>query len=173
MRKLVARSAIKALVSLCLFAGGCDMLLEKEVHLIPAGFNGDVFIVPGIGTGSRPIRQGGASVFVVPTDGILITQDKASPRWRKSRFYYVKPNGQRQLLEELPSSVPDTPENRMDRRPIVWFERSGALAGINLPCTVRYIQFYVGSRADLLSRDPQAAESRFLQFVKTGRACKK
>jgi hypothetical protein len=172
MVSFIARSALKVLALPCLLAGGCGMFLEREVHLIPDGFKGDVFIVPGIGAGSRPIRQGGASVFVVPANGILITQDKTTLKWHESRFYYVKPNGLRQRLEEVPSSVPGTQENRSNRRPIVWFEKSGTIAGVNLPCTVHYMQYYVGSRAHLLARgDAGADERRFLEFVKTGRAC--
>lgn len=118
-----------------------------------------------------PVRREGASVFVVPASGILITQDEVSSRLHRVTFYYVEADGQRQRLEEVPYSVPDTPENRANRRPIVGFQRSVTLEDKNLPCAVRYVQFYVGSRSHLLARDSRADERRFLDFVRTGRAC--
>jgi hypothetical protein len=171
MHKLVSRSFLWMLTLSLLTASGCGIFLDHEVYLIPSGFRGDVFLVLGIGAGVPPVRREGASVFVVPANGILVTQDRLSSRWVRSTFYSVEADGQRQRLEEVPSSVPDTPGNRANRRPIVWFQRTVTLQDKNLPCVVRYAQFYVGSRSHLLARDSEADERRFLDFVRTGRAC--
>jgi hypothetical protein len=150
---------------------GCGMSSYMEIHLLPAGYQGDVFIVPGISAGAPPRREGGATVFHVPADGILITQDHPISGLHFSKFYYVQPNGQRQRLEYEPSSISDTSKNRADKRPFVWFERDGTISGVNLPCPVSFTRYYVGSRAHLIARYPDADELRFHDFLRKSRVC--
>jgi hypothetical protein len=150
---------------------GCGICSYTEIHLLPAGYQGDVFIVPGIAAGTPPRREGGATMFYVPADGILITQDHPISGLHFSKFYYVQPNGERQRLEYEPSSISDTSKNRADKRPFVWFEREGTISGVDLPCPVSFIQYYVGSRAHLLARSPDAEELRFQNFLKKSRVC--
>jgi hypothetical protein len=153
------------------FLIGCGMSSNAEVHLLPAGYQGDVFIVPGVAAGVPLSREGGATVFHIPANGILVTQDQPKSGWRSSLFYYLQPNGERQRLDYEPSSIPDTPKNRSDRRPVVWFERSGTVSSVDLPCSVDYVQYYVGSRAHLLTRLPDADELRFRDFIKKSHVC--
>jgi hypothetical protein len=158
-------------VLILLFTVRCGVFCETEVHLLPAGYRGDVFIVPGIANGDSPHREGRAIVFQIPADGILVTQDRPSRRWHFSRFYYLHPDGKRQRLEYVASSISDTPENRADERPIAWFERSGTISGTDFPCTVNFVQYYVGSRGHLLSRARDSDELQFDAFIKRGHLC--
>ena len=164
--KLVA----SVIMGVC-FLLGCGMSSNTEIHLLPAGYQGDVFIIPGVATGAPARREGQARVFSIPASGILITQDHPSAEWHLSQFYYVQLSGERQRLEYEPSSVSDTPENRLDKLSVAWFERIGTLAGVDLPCSVRFIQYYVGSRAALLTRHPEEDELRFRAFIKKSRVC--
>jgi hypothetical protein len=146
---------------------------RSEVHLLPAGVRGDVFILPGHAQGVPARREGFAIVFEVPPDRILVTQDEPSGGWHWTRFYYVDTDGRRQRLDYEPSTVPRTPENLADRRPFVWFVRGGG-GVFGSPCPFRFVQYYVGTRADLLSRtvdEANAEELRLGRFVKEHRIC--
>jgi len=154
----------------CLLVG-CS---RSEVHLLPAGMKGDVFILPGRAQGVPPRREDFAIVFEIPQGRILVTQDKLSHGLHWTHFYYIDMDGRRQRLDYEPSSVSRTPENRADQRPFVWFMRDGT--GVpRSPCPVRFVQYYVGTRADLLSRtedEANAEELRLGQFVKEHRICR-
>lgn len=167
----VLMRALNAWAITACFLFGCGMASNTEVHLLPAGFQGDVFIVPGIAAGVSPQRENGAAVFNIPADGILVTQDHLSTEWNFSQFYYVRPSGERQRLEYEPSSIPDTSSNRANKAPVVWFKRTGTISGIDLPCSVNFVQYYVGSRAHLLSRIPDSDELRFRVFLKKRHLC--
>ena len=149
----------------------CGIVPASEVHLIPAGYQGDIFIVPGIAIGTPAVHAGRDIVFRIPTNGILVTQAKPGEGWHASEFYSIQPDGRRRRLDLITSTVPRTQDNLRDRRPIVWFERGGTLSGADLPCTISFIQYYVGSRSNLLSREPQADENRFRAFVTKTRPC--
>jgi hypothetical protein len=154
---------------------GCGYVTAPETHLIPAGYRGDVFIVPGMPSGERPERSEWSIVFRIPPDGILVTQDVPSQGWHLSRFYYVDAANNRQRLLEEPSSVHDTPENRADTTPIVWFQRIGSTEGTDLPCTVHFARYYVGTRADLIARGVNGAnaeELRFREYVNKHHVCR-
>jgi hypothetical protein len=161
-------STVLPLLSALLLVG-CT---ETEVHLVPAGYRGDVFIVPGIPTGSPPRHEGGAIVFAIPSSGILVTQAQPSRGWHMTRYYYLRPDGHRERLEEVASSIHDTRENRVDDRPIAFNERYATISAVNLPCTVSFVQYYVGSRADLIARKSEPdPELRFRDFVRQGHVC--
>jgi len=163
------RATLGVICGACLLVG-CS---RSEVHLLPAGMKGDVFILPEHPQGVPARREGFAIVFEIPQDRILVTQDEPSHGWHWTRFYYVDLDGRRRRLDYEPSSVARTPENLADRRPIVWFLRDGG--GVpGSRCPVRFVQYYVGTRADLLSRtvdEANAEELRLGQFVKEHRIC--
>lgn len=162
------RSRLATLLVLVL-TSGCGFVTAPETHLIPEGYRGDVFIVSGMSAGEPPERSGLSIVFRIPANGVLVTQDRPSQGWYIARFYYVDAGGRRRQLQEEPSSVHDTAENRADTRPMVWFQRGWTMSGTDLPCPVK--QYYVGTRAHLLSRDANADELRFRQYVKEHHVC--
>lgn len=122
-----------------------------------------------------PKRAGASSVYEIPPNRILVTQDSPSAGWHLSHFYYVDGSGHRERLEYVASTIPRTPENLADERPIVWFQRGPAtMAGVDLPCEVRYRRYYVGTRAHLLSRtreEANAGELELRQYVRENHLC--
>ena len=144
-------------------------LSKSEVHLIPSGYVGDVFIVWGQASGVPAEREGLASVFRIPPDGILVTQDTPSTGWHVSHYYRSSSENSRTELELEPSSIHNTPENRADATPIVWFPRSVEWQADG--CSVKYERYYVGSRAHLISRAPNADELRFQASVRQRKLC--
>jgi len=138
---------------------GCGEVTAPEKHLIPDSYQGDVFIVSGVPNGEPPHRELFTIVFNIPANGILFTQDYPSPGWHSSKYYEVDSSGNRRRLELEPSSVHRTPANLADERRFVWFPRSVTWGSIS------YTQYYVGSRADLLSRKPDKDELRFRAYL--------
>lgn len=163
------------LLALAISLSGCGIFSRTEIYLIPEGTIGDVFILPGYPSGVAPKREGFAGIYEIPPSRILVTQDTMSPGWHRTRFYSVDAAGKRQLLEYEPSTIPKTRENLSDHRPVV--TSTGGIAEIrsaDLPCAIRYQQYYVGTRADFLSRSPDEANEgdRLLrQFVRDHHVC--
>jgi len=73
-RLAVLRSGMCVLAA---FLAGCRFS-APEVHLVPAEFQGDVYIIPRMPNGSAPEREGRAILFRMPATGILVTQDAPS-----------------------------------------------------------------------------------------------
>jgi hypothetical protein len=162
-----------AALLVCCLALGCS---RPEVHLIPAGYKGDVVIMPGYPMGVPPKRDGLSIVFDIPHNGILVTQDQPSSRWHTEHYYYVDGSGRRQRLQEEYSTVHDTPANRADTTPIVaMITGTGEERGVDIPCTIYAATYYVGTRADLLSRSVDQANAqrrRIEQLVRRDRVCR-
>jgi len=161
-----------ALLGFC-FALGCS---RPEVHLIPAGYKGDVAILAGYRMGVPPRRDGLSIVFEVPRGGILVTQDQPGSGWHTARYFYVDDAGRRQRLQEEYSTVQDTPANRADTTPIVaMITGTGEQRGVDIPCTIYAATYYVGTRADLLSRSIDQANAqrrRIEELVRRDRTCR-
>ena len=160
------------IIALIVHFAACAFIIHTEIHLIPEGAQGDVFIVQGNPQGVVLQRELGASVFNIPSSRILVTQDPRAESYYMVSFYYVNEDGRREKLEYESSSVNNTSENRADQRPFVWFERD-ADDGIGVPCRVKYRQYYVGTRASLITRGVDGAnadELRFRDFVNENRA---
>jgi hypothetical protein len=166
--RTVTRFAAAVFVACAL---GCS---GPEEHLIPAGTQGDVYILTGYRTGVPPKRDGSTRVFEIPRNRILVSQDVPSPGWHTTAFYYVDGAGRRTRLDYEPSTVPRTAATLADKRPFVWFMRTGQISAIDLPCPIQFMQYYVGTRADLLSRstvEANAWEPEVENFVRTQRIC--
>src|SRR5262245_15069626 len=87
---------------------------EPEVHLIPAGYVGEVTIVFHIASGEIPAREGAARLYRIPENGILLTQAAMNIGLNPAfRFFSVAADGTRApILRIETSTVHDTPENR-------------------------------------------------------------
>jgi hypothetical protein len=166
--KLTTVTLLGALLTL-----GCS---RPEVHLIPAGYQGDVVILPGYPSGAPPKRDGISIVFEIPPSGILITQDQPSSAWHVARYFYINEDGRKQRLEDVPGTVPDTAANRSDNSPITALHTGiGHARGVDLPCTVYSVSYYVGTRAHLLARTADEANAKDLEvrdLVKSKQICR-
>ncbi len=161
-------------ISLAALSVACD-IGRPEKYIVPAGYTGDVYILPGYSRGQPPEREGFARVFRIPATGILVTQDWPSDGWHPMRYYEIDRSGRRTELPYEPSTIPATPQNLRDNRRIAWFARGiGGMTSDELPCDVRFMRFYVGTPAHLLTRTPEQAHAKQLeveQFVKQQRLC--
>ncbi len=166
-------------VTTAMFLGSCCFALacsRPEVHLIPLGYKGEVAILPGY-PGGEPAKRDGffANLFAIPPSGILVTQDQPSSGWHTVRYYYVDKAGRRLPIHVEFSTVHDTPENRADQRPIVAGVTTGVETRIDLPCTIYVVKYYVGTKADLLSRSVDQANAqgrRVQELVRQKRICR-
>jgi hypothetical protein len=150
---------------------GCS---RPEEHRIPAGVQGDVYILTGYRNGARSKREAGKIVFDIPRARILVTQDEPSDGWHVTSFYYVDQFGKRRKMDYEPSTIARTAANSSDHRPIVWFMRNGEINSLDLPCSIRFMQYCVGTPADLLARtvdQENEQQVRLEQYVRANRIC--
>jgi len=157
-RHLVAGlGAILALTVMC-----CCELAEPEIHLIPEGYVGNVVIVLGASDGSPPEYEGGSRIYRVPANGILRTQFLTNHGWGSPRFFYLdQSSGARRKIAGPPvSTVDDTVENRNDPETGIHRPVSGAIGApmgdsisSEAPCAVKFLQYFVGTKAALLDND--------------------
>jgi hypothetical protein len=71
---------------------------EREIHLIPAGYEGPVVVVFGDSTGAAERREGGARVYEIPASGVLRTRFPANDGVHGAdtrRYFYVDASGGR------------------------------------------------------------------------------
>jgi hypothetical protein len=175
----VASLLISFMLLGCSFGQQTD---EPVIYLIPAGYMGNVYIFRNVPDGVPLKREGRARVYGIPGDGILRSQGPDNPERRAPQYFYVTPDGTREKITGFwPSSIHDTPENRADKTIGIFFPRTGKLSGISVPkgggpstpkfnCDIRYEQFYVGTKAHLISTP--GLEKDLFAYVKEHPICK-
>jgi hypothetical protein len=146
----------------------------RRRFLLPAGFQGDVYLLH--------VRHGGApgektwwrTTYNVPIDGIVATTDPplAPGQSFMDEYDYVEPSGHLQELQDVgPGTLPDTPENRNDRsRAYTYFPRSGG-EGIMDKCYMGDDEISIGTKAFLLSSRRQTDIDAY--FVQHPELCAK
>ena len=154
-----------ALASLGVVA--CSRKAEPEIHLIPAGYMGDVFILHNVRDGVPPKHEGAARVYEVPVSGVLRSQTPVpSGRWgpNEVQFFYVSEAGSRSpIVGDWNGSIHDTPENRADPSFGIYFRRFGKCSNGGQPCEAEFQQYYVGTKSFLLDRQ---AEPNLFQYLR-------
>ena len=171
------------LLALTSLAGMCgSQMAEPEIHLIRAGFMGNIYIFHNIPDGQPPKYEGRARVYEIPKDGILRSRTSMNPGWQFTpQYFYVTSDGQREKITGYwPTSIHDTPENRADRTFGIFFPRTGNLSGITLnsdgtstphfPCKIEFEEYYVGTKTFLL--DSHDLEKDLNAYVKEHPVCK-
>lgn len=125
----------------------------NEAFLIPDGYRGDVYVLYGSRDGEVLNKTRWRVTYRIPSDGILRTQELEIPRWTRTKYYYEKRDGSLERIHNLwPTTVHRTPENLADDKDIgVYFPRTGTFTS-STGCSVQYQQFYVGTKAHLLSK---------------------
>ena len=130
--------------------------VEREVHNIPAGYMGDVFIIHNAPDGVPLQRSLFSTTYNIPANGILRSSSPMRDRaiLGAGTFYYIDENGRKEPITGYwPSSIHDTPENRSDDTVGIWFLRTGQRSSSDGPCTVEYQQYHVGTKSFLLDRE--------------------
>jgi len=131
----------------------CGHKSEDEIHLIPAGFMGTVYILHNAPDGEPLKREGNARVYEIPIDGILRSQTDSNLGWftpSGHRYYYVTPDGERQLLPVWDQTIHDTPENRADPTVGV-YDPSNGFDGQEKCGDVETERYHVGTKSFILS----------------------
>jgi hypothetical protein len=127
-----------------------------ERFLIPDGYEGDVFVVYSAQDGEPLNKSRGSVAFRIPDDGILRIRDSMIRGGTRPEYYYVRQDGSLESIRDFwPTTIHPTPENLGDDRNIgVYFPRTGTFTNFK-GCSVQYEQFYVGTKAHLLTKYKQ------------------
>jgi hypothetical protein len=135
-----------------------------ERFLIPDGYEGDVYVVYGARDGQPLNKTRWRITYRIPPSGILLTQTPLIPRWTRTEYYYEKQNGSLEQIRNFwPTTIHKTLENLANDRDVgVFFPRTGKLTEGNA-CSVQFEQFYVGTKAYLLSQYREADLGRYVR----------
>lgn len=148
-----------------------DRRADSEVHLIPAGYSGDVTIVFNAPNGEPLDVEDGARLYRIPLTGILFTQlainEGHSP---EQRFFLVAPNGDRQLITDRPGGAADTPEQRANPAVGIFSQTRGHIQAGFTSCAIEYEQYFVGTRAQFLDLD-DASTGRITKYLQDTFKC--
>jgi hypothetical protein len=140
-----------------LFARGVlEERAEPEVHLIPAGYMGNVYIIHNVSGAPAPEFEQRSRVYRIGVDGVHLTQLDQNTGIHQAgevRYYYVGPDGTRvPIAEQWHSTIPDTPENRADQTTVgIYSVIAGSVLQTNPKCEFSFTSYYVGTNAHLLS----------------------
>jgi hypothetical protein len=136
----------------------------NETLLIPDGYKGDVYVLYGARDGEVLNKTMWRVIYRIPADGILRTQETQIPHWTRTKYYYEKRDGSLERIQNLwPTTVHPTPENLADDKDFgVYFPRTGTFTD-STGCSVQYQQFYVGTKAHLLSK---YKENNLVRYVR-------
>jgi hypothetical protein len=124
----------------------------KERFLIPDDYKGDVYVVYGARDGESLSKTRQGVTLRIPPDGVLRTRDSMPTGSTRTEYYYVRQDASLERIRDFwPTTIHPTPENLANDKDIgVFFPRSGMFT--DSTCTVHFEQFYVGTKAHLLSQ---------------------
>jgi len=136
----------------------------EEQFLIPDGYQGDVYVVYGARDGESLNKTREGVTLRIPRDGILRTRDPIHLGSTRTAYYYERQDGSLERIRNLwPTTIQPTPENLANDRDIgVFFPRNGTFSD-STGCSVQFEQFYVGTKANLLSKDRGKDLGRYLR----------
>ena len=136
---------------------------RRERFLIPDGYKGDIYVVYNAPDGES-LSKHGRVIYRIPKDGILRVQGPMTHDWTRTEYYYQLENGEVDHISNFwPTTIHPTPENLTNDKDVgVFFPRSGRLTD-STGCTVEYEQFYVGTKAYLLTSYKEKALSVYLR----------
>ncbi len=160
----LANGSTLALHSILLFGMAVMFIgIPQERFLIPEGYVGDVYVVHSIPDGEPEKRMVWGVTYRIPREGILCTRAPMKRGMTRPVYYYERPDGTLKRIRHFwPTTINRTPENLANDRDLgVFFPRTGkrslfrlspTLASHSEDCSIEYQQFYVGTKAFLLSK---------------------
>src|ERR1700732_2284813 len=127
--------------------------VEREKFIIPEGYQGDVYVIHSVENGEPEKRAFRQVTYRIPLEGVLRTQVPLKRGWTWPTYYYEHPDGTLvRILYDWPTTVHRTPENLKNYKDLgVFFPRTGSMRSSSTKCSVEFEQFYVGTKAYLLS----------------------
>ncbi len=125
----------------------------KERFLIPDGYRGDVYVVYGAPDGESLNKVHREVTYRIPANGIFRVRGPMMRDWTRTDYYYQMQTGKLEIIRNFwPSTIHPTPENLANDKDIgVFFPRTGAFTD-SVGCSVEFRQFYVGTKAHLLTK---------------------
>jgi hypothetical protein len=165
---LINGAAIALYATIILGIGVLLIRTTNRRFIIPEGYKGDVYILYGDPNGKPAIRHA-TITFSIPTDGVLYTTAPVVGGWTRDEYYFEDRNGaQRRIGNLWSTTVQQTPENLANNKDIgIFFPRSGTIAD-STGCTAKFEQFYVGTKAYLLSGYAAKDTNQILKEVCSG-----
>jgi len=139
----------------------------RRLFLVPAGFQGDLFVVHDPTSSGKGHRHHLRTVYRFPNDGVIVVSDPA-PSFFSDRYEYLYSDGHTiEIADAGPGTLPNTAENRANTREVVTYFGRTIYSGEHPQCPVEEIS--IGTRAFLLA---QRTESP-LPFVTLSKLCEK
>jgi hypothetical protein len=131
--------------------------VQRERFIIPDGYQGDIYVVHSVENGEPEKRTFGQVTYRIPLDGILRTQVPLKRGLTMTTYYYEHRDGTLERIRgNWPTTVHKTPENLKNYKDLgVFFPRTGSMLSSSAKCSVQFQQFYVGTKAYLLSEYKQ------------------
>ena len=160
---IINGSAIALYAAIVIGIGVLLIGTTKRHFIIPEGYRGDVYIVYSAVDDKPATTHQANMTFRIPTDGVLYTAALTIGGWTRDEYYYARGDGTQHRIGNLWSTtVQRTPENLTNDKDIgIFFPRSGTIAD-STGCAVKYEEFYVGTKAYLLSGYAERNTSQFL-----------
>ena len=150
----IANGSTLALHSIILVVVATTLVwIPRQRFLIPQGYMGDIYVVHGVEDGEPEKRIFGEITYRIPQDGILRTQAPIIRGLTTTAYYYVRDGGALERIRyEWNTTISRAPENLANDKEIgIFFPRTGKYRGNDQKCFVEFLQFYVGTKAYLLS----------------------
>ena len=125
----------------------------KERFLIPDGYKGDVYVVYDAPDGEPLNKTRWAVTYRIPKDGVLRVQGSMTRTFTRTEYDYQTETGKLKRIRYFwPTTIHPTAENLANDSDVgVFFLRSGTSTDPK-GCSVEYQQFYVGTKAYLLTK---------------------
>jgi len=154
-----------------IIASGCDDVAQPEIHLIPQGYSGEVFILHQVAAGEPMVREGWSRIYRIPTGGVFRSSTDANEGWGMPRFFYLAADGRRERITGYSAvTIADTPENRNDPEIGIYGRTVGVLFDRAHRCPVRYEKYFVGTKRQFRAMT-DAGEGLIQRYCATHYAC--
>ena len=137
----------------------------KERFLIPNGYKGDIYVLYSTRDGESLSKTRREVTYRIRQDGILLTRDPIPRGSTRTEYYYERTDGSLERIRNFwPTTVHPTPENLANDKDVgVFFPRNGEFTDYSTKCSVQFDQFYVGTKAHLLSKYKEIDLGRYVR----------
>ena len=139
--------------------------IPRQRYLIPQRYMGEIYVVHGVvdGEPEKGIFRG--ITYRIPRDGILRTQAAIIRGITTAAYYYVRDDGTlERIRDEWYTTIPRTPDNLANDKDVgIFFPRTGRYHDDSQGCSVEYVEFYVGTKAYLFSKDQRQDMVRYFR----------
>jgi hypothetical protein len=154
-----------------IIASGCNDIAQPEIHLIPQGYSGEVFILHQVAAGEPMVREGWSRIYRIPTGGVLRSRTDANEGWGMPRFFYLAADGRRERITGYSAvTIADTPENLNDPEVGIYGRTVGVLFDRVHRCPVRYEKYFVGTKRQFRAMT-DAGDGLIRRYLATHYAC--